>query len=151
MHKIRPLRNVSPILALERGFQEKWRCPWNKQSGTWRYFKDDGVLETSEAVLKLLRVGLLRPVKTANVWNFNGQFLVTAEGIICCNNWQKPAFCCGWIVWMVCVRWGQFLQAQLLIVSPQLQQSGVYYLVFSNLFWGLSELFWVWTLRPNAI
>ena len=27
--------------------------------------------------------------------------------------------------------WGQFLWAQLLIVSPQLKQSGAYYLVFS--------------------
>ena len=31
---------------------------------------------------------------------------------------------------MVCVRWGKFRRAQLLIVSPQLQQLGAYYLVY---------------------
>ena len=34
------------------------------------------------------------------------------------------------IVWMGVCGGGQFLWAQLLIVSPKLQQSGAYYLVF---------------------
>ena len=39
------------------------------QSLHWRGVskRNDGVLETSEAALQLLRVGLLRPVITANV------------------------------------------------------------------------------------
>ena len=30
---------------------QRWRCPWNKRSGTQHYFKDDDVLETSAAAL----------------------------------------------------------------------------------------------------
>ena len=30
---------------------QRWLCPWNKRSGTRRFFKDDGVLETSVAAL----------------------------------------------------------------------------------------------------
>ena len=29
--------------------QYKWRCPWTKQSGIWRLYKEDGVCEPSEA------------------------------------------------------------------------------------------------------
>ena len=30
---------------------QRWLFTWNKRSGTWRFFKDDGVLEASEAAL----------------------------------------------------------------------------------------------------
>ena len=50
---------------------QRWRCPWNKRSGTWHFFNDDGVPEPSVAALDFFKDDGVLETSDAALGNFS--------------------------------------------------------------------------------